>query len=242
MKKFKVSLIAAGVGTALAMTLSGSVLASGGQGSDWPENHKSPTPSASSGNAIHDVDGSAVATDRAIATYVSLDDVSVDMYSASTNLNGSVYNTRADGIRGNLGGDGGKGGSGGFGNAGDSDVAAGSAAFGGAGGNAAGGGDKGWDKDWHKGSQKSGGGLGGSGGDGGGMVGSGALAMAATGNGAAGGYGGAANGGSAGYFGVSNSISNGAFGGASGIVTVSQNMGANALTQQGVTVQGNVKF
>jgi hypothetical protein len=66
-----------------------------------------------------------------------------------------------------------------------------------------------------------------------------ALATATTGNGAAGGTGGNANGGDAGSYNASNTIASG-FSNAAGISVVSQNTGANALTQQGVTVQANL--
>jgi hypothetical protein len=62
-----------------------------------------------------------------------------------------------------------------------------------------------------------------------------ALASATTGNGAMGGAGGNANGGDAGTYNASNTIQSG-FSYAAGITVVSQNTGANALTQQGVTV------
>ena len=66
-----------------------------------------------------------------------------------------------------------------------------------------------------------------------------ALATATTGNGATGGVGGNANGGSAGTYNASNTIGSG-FSNAAGISVVSQNTGANAYTQQGVTVMANV--
>lgn len=66
-----------------------------------------------------------------------------------------------------------------------------------------------------------------------------ALAQVTTGNGAAGGAGTQSI--SAGSYDASNNISGGGIS-AVGITTVSQNTGANALTQQGVTVQGNVSF
>lgn len=215
MEKFKTSLIATGVGAALAMALSGPALA--GNSDSW---HHDP------GNTIHDVADSAVATDHASATSVELGNVSVGVYSASTSLNGTVQNNGSEGIHGNYGGDGGSGGAAGAGNNGSTHANAGSAAFGAEGGS-------GGDAD-HS--------FGGAGGAASGGVSSGALAMATTGYGATGGNGGAANGGSAGAFLVSNSIANSAFSSASGIVNVSQNTGSNALTQQGVTVQGNVNF
>jgi hypothetical protein len=65
------------------------------------------------------------------------------------------------------------------------------------------------------------------------------MASATTGNGGVGGNGGDSMGGNAGTFDASNnmtgSLSNGA-----GIISVSQNTGANALTQIGVTVQANL--
>ena len=66
------------------------------------------------------------------------------------------------------------------------------------------------------------------------------MATATTGNGAIGGVGGSSIGGSAGYYNASNTLSGSAFSGAAGIITVSQNTGANALIQQGVTVQANI--
>lgn len=253
MKKFKLSLIATGVGAALAMALSGPVLANG---HNEDENHQSQ--GTDSGNVIHDVGSSAVATDHASASYVELGDVSVGVYSANTTLNGTVKNNGSDGINGNTGGSGGGAGDGGVGNNGSAGALAGSAAIGGDGGN---GGDVGASDgghgghgggdysifgygDEHEGGGNNGssGGTAGDGGDAHGLVASGALALAATGNGADGGNGGSANGGSAGSFIVSNSISNSSFAGAAGIMNVSQNTGANSLTQQGVTVQGNVNF
>lgn len=200
MKKINASLIATGLGAALAVALSGPALASG--------------------NDIHHVADSALATNHASATSVQLGDVSVGIYSASAALNGTVQGSNTSGIEGNYGGDGGSAGSGGVGNNGGASAHSHSSAVGGDGGN---------------------GGLG-SGGATSGAVSSGALAMAATGNGALGGNGGSANGGPAGSFVVSNSIANSSFASAAGIMNVSQNMGANALTQQGVTVQGNVSF
>jgi hypothetical protein len=67
-----------------------------------------------------------------------------------------------------------------------------------------------------------------------------AMASATTGNGGVGGNGGNATGGNAGTFDASNSIS-GSLSNSAGIVTVSQNTGANALTQIGVTVQANLQ-
>ena len=66
-----------------------------------------------------------------------------------------------------------------------------------------------------------------------------ALATATTGNGATGGVGGNANGGDAGTYNASNTIGSG-FSNAAGISVVSQNTGANAYTQQGITVQANL--
>lgn len=246
MKKFKASLIATGVGTALAMALSGPVLANG-QNED--QNHQGH--GTDSGNVIHDVGSSAVATDHASASYVELGDVSVGVYSASTALNGTVQNNGSEGIHGNTGGSGGGAGFGGVGNNGSSNVNASSKAIGADGGNGGdvgaghgGGGDGGYSTLGYGGGghEGSSGGTGGDGGNANGAVSSRALASAATGNGAMGGNGGSANGGSAGSFIVSNSIANSAFASAAGIMNVSQNTGANSLTQQGVTVQGNVNF
>ncbi len=66
------------------------------------------------------------------------------------------------------------------------------------------------------------------------------LATVTTGNGASGGNGGSAFGGNAGVFNASNTISGGSLANSAGITTVSQNTGANALIQQGVTVQANM--
>lgn len=66
------------------------------------------------------------------------------------------------------------------------------------------------------------------------------LATVTTGHGAVGGMGGSSYGGSAGNYIISNSITGGSFANSSGITTVSQNTGANALIQQGVTVQANL--
>src|SRR5690348_9581863 len=90
MKKVKASLIATGVGAALAMALSGPVLAGNGDG---PMHHDN-----SAGNAVHGIEDSAVATDHASATSVELGDVSVGVYSASTALNGTVQNNGSEGI------------------------------------------------------------------------------------------------------------------------------------------------
>lgn len=215
MEKFKTSLIATGVGAALAMALSGPALAG-----NWDHGQQDP------GNTIHNVADSAVATDHASATSVELGDVSVGVYSASTSLNGTVQNNGSEGIHGNSGGTAGIGGAAGAGNNGGTSAHAGSTAYGAEGGN-------GGDAD-HS--------FGGAGGAASGGASSSALAMATTGNGASGGNGGAANGGSAGAFLVSNSIANNSFASAAGIMNVSQNTGSNALTQQGVTVQGNVSF
>lgn len=231
MRNLKVSLIATGVGAALAMALSGPALANGDNGD---QHH----PSSTSGNAIHDVGSSAVATDHASASYVDLGDVSVGVYSANATLNGTVQNNDSEGIHGNSGGSGGGAGFGGVGNNGSSGANAGSAAIGGD----VGASDGGWGassysldgQSWHPGDSGGGGANG--------AVSSGALALAATGNGAMGGNGGSANGGAAGSFMVANTISNSSFAGAAGVMNVSQNTGSNALTQQGVTVQGNVNF
>lgn len=224
MNKFKASLIATGVGAALAMALSGPALA----GEEGGHMHHGSDP----GNTIHNVADSAVATDHASATSVQLGDVSVGVYSASTALSGTVQNNGSDGIRGNDGGSAGGAGFGGVGNSGGTSAHAHSTAIGGEGGD--GGGVGGWDNGNQGGA--------GAGGNARGAVSSGALALAATGNGAMGGNGGSADGGPAGRFVVSNSIANSSFASAAGIMNVSQNMGANSLTQQGVTVQGNVSF
>ncbi|MGB3274925.1 MAG: hypothetical protein WBA82_01925 [Castellaniella sp.] len=250
MKKFKASLIATGVGAALAMAVSGPVFAGdhGGEGQQHTGKHQS----QGIANYVRDNDHSAVATDHASATSVKLGDVSLRMYYATTTLNGTVQNNGSDGINGNMGGNGGGGGYGGVGNNGDADAHAHSKAIGGDGGNggsvgASGGGHHGGGEgfvfdDKKHGDNGSSGGEAGNGGAAIGAVASGALAMAATGNGAAGGNGGSANGGAAGNFTVSNSIANSSFASAAGIMNVSQNTGSNALTQQGVTVQGNVSF
>ncbi|MGB6241660.1 MAG: hypothetical protein WBF69_04170 [Castellaniella sp.] len=254
MKKFKASLIATGVGAALVLAFSGPAFADGdgGDGGDVVVPHHSHGAS----NYVRDNDRSAVATDHASATSVRLGDVSLGMYSAETTLNGTVKNNGSDGINGNMGGNGGAGGFGGVGNNGDSHAHAYSKAIGADGGSGGGGGSGG------TGGGGGGGGAGGfatggtggtggvggvgnggtGGGDANGAVSSKALAWATTGNGARGGSGGSANGGSAGSFVVSNSIANSSFASASGIMNVSQNTGSNALTQQGVTVQGNVSF
>src|SRR5690606_2025090 len=90
--------------------------------------------SADSGNAIHDIGDSAVATDHASASYVRLGDVSVSAFSAGTTLNGTVKNNRSDGITGNHGGNGGAAGAGGAGNNGDAGATATSMASGAGGG------------------------------------------------------------------------------------------------------------
>jgi hypothetical protein len=65
------------------------------------------------------------------------------------------------------------------------------------------------------------------------------LASATTGNGAVGGNGGDSLGGNAGSFDASNNMTSSVTNGA-GIISLSQNTGANALTQIGVTVQANL--
>jgi hypothetical protein len=65
------------------------------------------------------------------------------------------------------------------------------------------------------------------------------MATATTGNGGVGGNGGDSTGGNAGIYDASNSIDGSLTNGA-GIISVSQNTGANALTQIGVTVQANL--
>lgn len=177
MKTFKASLIATGVGAALAMTLSGPAMAWDSGGSDPVINNTD--------------DGSAAAANHASAsvTDIGFDDITLSMRSASTNVRGSVHDNGATHNYGNGGGDGG--------HAGDAE-----------------GGSGGKHHQW--------------------------LSMYKTGNGAGGGDGGDANGGSAGMFSVSNTIANSSFRGAAGIMNVSQNSGANSLTQQAVTVQGNI--
>ncbi|MGA7949541.1 MAG: hypothetical protein WCA45_05180, partial [Thiobacillaceae bacterium] len=83
--------------------------------------------------------------------------------------------------------------------------------------------------------------MGGTGGNGGmgGTATSDAMASATAGNGAAGGNGGNSMGGNAGTYDASNQLNN-SINSTSGIVTVSQNTGANALTQIGTTVQANL--
>jgi hypothetical protein len=66
------------------------------------------------------------------------------------------------------------------------------------------------------------------------------LATATTGSGSYGGAGGSANGGDAGTFNASNTMSGTSLSGSNGINVISQNTGANALVQQGVTVQANI--
>jgi hypothetical protein len=73
----------------------------------------------------------------------------------------------------------------------------------------------------------------------GGSATSSAMASATTGNGGVGGNGGDAMGGNAGTFDASNNMTNSVTNGA-GIISLSQNTGANALTQIGVTVQANL--
>lgn len=73
----------------------------------------------------------------------------------------------------------------------------------------------------------------------GGSATSSAMASATTGNGGIGGNGGDSTGGNAGTFDASNTIGSSLTNGA-GIISVSQNTGANALTQIGVTVQANL--
>jgi hypothetical protein len=65
------------------------------------------------------------------------------------------------------------------------------------------------------------------------------MASATTGNGAIGGNGGDSGGSNAGTFNASNNITGSLTNGA-GIITVSQNTGANSLIQIGVTVQANL--
>jgi hypothetical protein len=73
----------------------------------------------------------------------------------------------------------------------------------------------------------------------GGSATSAAMASATTGNGGVGGNGGDANGGNAGTYDASNNMTSSVTNGA-GIISLSQNTGANALTQIGVTVQANL--
>jgi hypothetical protein len=68
-----------------------------------------------------------------------------------------------------------------------------------------------------------------------------ALASATTGNGGIGGNGGNASGADAGTFNASNTLSS-SLSNSAGIVTVAQNTGANALIQQGTTVQANLSI
>jgi hypothetical protein len=73
----------------------------------------------------------------------------------------------------------------------------------------------------------------------GGSADSSVMASATTGNGAVGGNGGDSTGGNAGTFDASNNMTSSVTNGA-GIISLSQNTGANALTQIGVTVQANL--
>lgn len=73
----------------------------------------------------------------------------------------------------------------------------------------------------------------------GGAASSSAMASATTGTGGVGGNGGDSLGGNAGTYDASNSMASSVTNGA-GIISVSQNTGANALTQIGVTVQANL--
>jgi hypothetical protein len=65
------------------------------------------------------------------------------------------------------------------------------------------------------------------------------MASATTGTGGVGGNGGDSLGGNAGTYNASNNMTSSVTNGA-GIISLSQNTGANALTQIGVTVQANL--